>query len=241
MANPTSISVVTPIHKANHKLLQIRRALSKANEPIQLVVVLNNPELVNQIGPQSTNELVVVSYRKGRGFALLEGIAKVTGAITVLLHSDTIPPPGWDQAILTALKDSQVVGGGFTLTYETSHPYLDMVSWVSNQWVRVTGELYGDRAMFIRSHILRRCLPVLEVPIFEDLRLTHCMRKHGRVVLLDKTVETSAEGYRKHGLLGYIGKIWLCRVWYALGGSPFKIYKVYYSSTKSDWDADNRI
>lgn len=221
--------MVTPIHTTNHKLPQIRKTISSANEPIQLVIVLNNPKLAKQISPQSTNELVVVSPQKGRGFALLEGIAKVTGTITMLLHSDTIPPSGWDRVILSALKDPQVVGGGFALSYDAPAPYLKIVSWVSNQWVRFTGELYGDRAMFIRSHILRRCLPVLEVPIFEDLELAHCMQKHGRVVLLDEKVETSAEGYRNHGVIGYIGKIWLCRVWYALGGSPFQIYNVYYS------------
>ncbi|MBY8996745.1 MAG: hypothetical protein KGD60_03360, partial [Candidatus Thorarchaeota archaeon] len=85
---------------------------------------------------------------------------------------------------------------------------------------------------FIRSHILKRCLSVLEVPLFEDLRLAQCMRKYGRLVLLKEKVETSAENYRKHGLMGYIGKFLLCRIWYALGGSPFQIYNAYYSSKK---------
>lgn len=233
MADSPLISVVTPIHTTNHKLSQIRKVLSSAVEPIQLIVVLNNPRLANKIKPEASNEIVVNASRRGRGFAFLQGISRITGKITMLLHSDTIPPLGWDQTILTALEDPQVVGGGFTMTYDSSDPYLDIVSWASNQWVRVTGELYGDRAMFIRSHILRRCQSALEVPLFEDLQLTRCMRKLGRVVLLKEKVETSAEGYRKYGLRGYIGKIWLCRFWYAMGGSPSQIYNAYYSATKS--------
>ncbi|MFW9926489.1 MAG: glycosyltransferase [Candidatus Thorarchaeota archaeon] len=234
MASSPVISVVTPIHTTSHKLPQIREALSSAQEPVQLIVVLNNPKLVSQIDPQDSNEVVVVSTRKGRGFAFLQGIATVTGEITMLLHSDTIPPLGWDLSILNALKDPKVVGGGFSMKYATPKPNLDIGVWVMNQWFRISGELYGDRAMFIRSHILRRCLSVLEVPLFEDLRLAQCMHKHGRVVLLKDKVETSDKSLREYGLLRYIGSFLLCRLWYALGGSPFQIYDFYYSTRKSD-------
>ena len=232
LVDSTLISVVTPIHTTNHKLPQIRKALSSSTEPIQLILVLNNPKLVKQIIPQASNEIVVVAPRKGRGFALLQGIAKVTGNITLLLHSDTIPRIGWDRAILSALEDPRVVGGGFSITYDTPNPYLEILSWLSNQWVRISGELYGDRAMFIRSQILKRCMSVLEVPLFEDLRLAKCMHRHGRVVVLKEEVETSAEGYRNYGIRGYIGKIWFSRLWYAMGGAPFQIYREYYSTKK---------
>ena len=232
MVGSQLISVITPIHTTNHKIPQIRKVLSLATVPTQLIIVINNPKLTKLIRPQSSNELVVVAHRKGRGFAFLEGIANVTGTITLLLHSDTILPPGWEHAILTALKDPHVVGGGFSMTFETPKPNLDLGVWVMNQWFRISGELYGDRAMFIRSHILRRCLSVLEVPLFEDLRLAQCMKKHGRVVLLKDKVETSTKSIRELGFLRYIGSFLLCRFWYALGGSPFQIYNAYYSTTK---------
>ena len=230
MVNPPLISVITPIHTTNHKITQIRNALSLATTPIQLIVVVNNPNLANHIVPQGPDEIVVGAPRRGRGFAFLEGIANITGTTTMLLHSDTIPPLGWDKAILTAMEDPQVVGGGFSMRYDTTKPYLELGTWMINQWIRISGELYGDRAMFIRSRILKRCLSVLEVPLFEDVRLSHCMRKYGRVVLLKERVETSAENYRKHGLIGYTRKFLTCRIWYALGGSPFQIYKAYYST-----------
>ena len=232
MVGSPLISVIVPIHTTNHRLPQIRKALSTATGPVQLVLVLNHPKLANQITSQASNETVVVASRKGRGFAFLEGIAHITASITMLLHSDTIPPHGWDEAILTAMENPEVVGGGFSLTYGTPKPHLDFGNWVLNQWFRISGELYGDRAMFVRSHILRRCLPALKVPLFEDLQLVHCMHNYGRVVLLKQKVETTAASFRKHGLLGYIGNFWLCRLWYAAGGSPFQIYNFYYPSKK---------
>jgi hypothetical protein len=227
-----TISVITPVHTENHKLPEIRKALSSSSLSTELIIVINNPELIGQIESQATNEKVVVAPRKGRGFAFLKGIANITGVITLLLHSDTIPPIGWDHAILSALKDPEVVGGGFSMTYGTSKPNLDLGIWLMNQWFRISGELYGDRAMFIRSNILIYCLSVLEVPLFEDLRLVKCMHKHGRVVLLKERVETGAKTLREYGLLRYLGSFLLCRFWYALGGSPFQIYNAYYSTKK---------
>jgi cellulose synthase/poly-beta-1,6-N-acetylglucosamine synthase-like glycosyltransferase len=202
--------------------------MSLADAPTQLIVVLNNPKLTSSIVPQGSNESVVAAPRKGRGFAFLQGIANVTGNITLLLHSDTIPPIGWDHAILTALEDPQVVGGGFSLTYDKPKPNLDLGTWVMNQWFRISGELYGDRAMFVRSHILKRCLSVFEVPLFEDLRFVQCMHRYGRVVLLKDKVENISKSFREQ--ISFI----LYRLWYALGGSPFQIYNAYYSTKKME-------
>jgi hypothetical protein len=220
--------VITPLHTKQHKLRDIRKSLALATARIQLIIVLNNPELTGHIHPKTSDEEVVVCSRRGRGYAFLEGILKSKGSIALLLHSDTLLPAGWDTAILTALKDKRVVGGGFSLSYENSSPSLKIVSWLSNLWVWLSGELYGDRAIFIRSEILRQCLPVLPVPIFEDLRLKQCMEHKGRLVLLGNKVKTSAEKYRKYGLLGYILRIWLARLWYALGIDTRKIYAAYY-------------
>lgn len=232
MVSSPLISVIIPIHTTNHKLTQIRKTLSSATVTIQLILVINNPKLTELIKSQAPNELVVIAPRKGRGFAFLEGIANIRGSITMLLHSDTIPPIGWDQAILTALKDPHVVGGGFSMTYDNTNPYLELGIWMMNQWFRISGELYGDRTMFIRSPILKRCLSVLAVPLFEDLRLTKCMHNNGKVVLLKEKVKTSAKSFRKLGFFRYIGNFVLCRLWYALGVSPFQIYAFYYSIPK---------
>jgi hypothetical protein len=222
------ISVITPIHTTNHRLTRIRKAISSATHPIELIIVLNNPELIGHVVPQTSNEQVLFTPRKGRGFAFLEGIANSSGFITLLLHSDTVPPMGWDNAILSAIEDTRVVGGGFSMTYGKPIPNLDIGIWIMNQWFRLSGELYGDRAMFVRSDILKRCLSVLEVPLFEDLQLAKCIRRHGRVVLLKEKVETGTKTLREYGLFRYLGSFLLCRFWYALGGSPFHIYNAYY-------------
>ena len=221
--------MITPVHSRQHKLGEIRKSLDSATIPIELIIVLNNSKLVHHIRPNTCEEIVVVCSRRGRGYPFLKGIYEAKGNISLLLHSDTVLPPGWDTAILTALEDDRVVGGGFSLSYENSTPSLEIVSWLSNLWVWLSGELYGDRAIFVRSNTLKQCLAALKVPIFEDLRLKQCMQKQGETVLLGQKVKTSAEKYRKYGLLGYILRIWLVRIWYTLGTDLRRIYAAYYS------------
>ena len=120
------------------------------------------------------------------------------------------------------MLDDEQMRSKFSIIYERRKPHLDLGTWVMNQWFRISGELYGDRAIFVRSHILKRCMSVLDVPLFEDLRLIQCMHRHGRVVLLKDSVETVSKSFHQQT------KFILFRLWYALGGTPFQLYNSYY-------------
>jgi glycosyltransferase involved in cell wall biosynthesis len=207
----------------------IRKVLATAKVPIQLIIVLDNKNLEQCVTTLNLNEIIVSSPRKGRGFAFKKGISHATGDIILLLHSDTIPPIGWSQAILKVMKDPNVVGGGFSLTYDIPSPLLNLGIQIINLWFQISKEIYGDRAMFVRSSILHNCLSSMEVPLLEDVRLAKCMRQHGKVVMLKEEVTTSAKALQVQGLLNYIGKFIRCRIWYTLGGDPQTIYQVYYS------------
>jgi hypothetical protein len=89
--------------------------------------------------------------------------------------------------------------------------------------------MWGDRALFARTADLRECLPALDVPLFEDVRLSKALRKRGKLVLLDETVVTSAEHFRRNGPLTQSLRIFKARLWYALGGDTQRIYDYYYS------------
>ena len=63
----------------------------------------------------------------------------------------------------------------------------------------------------------------------EDVKLSRFMNKKGIVVMLQEKVITSADTFFKYGLLQHTFRIIKCRLWYALGGNPDKIYRYYYS------------
>ena len=88
--------------------------------------------------------------------------------------------------------------------------------------------MWGDRAIFIRSHILKDRTQFMNVPLMEDVKLSGFMKKQGNVVMLKEKAITSADTFIKYGLLRNTFRIIKCRLWYALGGDPEKIYSYYY-------------
>jgi hypothetical protein len=57
--------------------------------------------------------------------------------------------------------------------FKTSHFF-------SDAFFKITGELWGDRAIFIRSEILKDRARIMDVPIMEDVKLSGFMEKKGK-------------------------------------------------------------
>lgn len=221
-------SIIIPVHKQQNRLQRIRKVLDTTAAPIQTLIVLNNPDLMDFIHSDRDHEHILFAPRKGRGFALLEGISQAKGEITLLLHSDTIPPVGWDQVILRALSDPHIVGGEFSMAFDIPKPYLQVGVRLVDLLFHLIRELYGDRGMFLRTRILEHCLSAMQVPLFEDVQLSKCMRQYGKVVKLPEKIVASTHDFMRHGFFYNIGRFLKCRLWYALGGTPQHIYQAYY-------------
>ncbi len=229
MPDGPKFSVIIPVHRDDPLLREVRKRVHAACSPLELIIVLNDPSLEGKVKAELPNEKVVSCTRKGRGFALAWGAEEATGDIVLLLHGDTLLPPGWDSSIARALGDESVVGGGFHMAFDRPSIYLDLLIWISDIQVRLRRSMWGDRAIFARADVLRKCLPALEVPLFEDVRLSKCLRRFGKLAFLDDTVVTSAEHFRRNGQYRQTGRILRARLWYALGGDPQKIFDYYYS------------
>ena len=227
MSSQPLISVVVPIHKQASKLQTIRKTVLTSATPTELIVVVNNPQLKNI--PRHPHERVIICQHKGRGYSLIKGIQRAEGNIIVLLHSDTTLPLEWDIAIIETLHNSGVVGGGFSMSYDSPSYFLKTLIKLSNIRFHLTGVMFGDRAIFARSEILKNCLQALCVPLFEDVRLSKCLRKYGTTRLLKEKVITSAEAFRKNSMSGHLWRVIKSQLWYALGGDVNRIYEYYYS------------
>lgn len=222
------ISVIVPIHRGDSKLQAIREAIAPSSTPTELIIVINNKELEGTIRPEGPNERVVVSERMGRGHAFVRGTIESSGDVVILLHSDTVLPPKWDSAIAKALDDDGAVGGAFSLSYDIPSLYLRALIFMSDLFTRLSGEVWGDRAIFARREALEGCLAAMDVPLLEDVRLSKCMRGRGKVIVLKEKVVTSAEGFMTQGRVRHAWKALRCRLLYALGASPQRLFDYYY-------------
>jgi glycosyltransferase involved in cell wall biosynthesis len=173
---------------------------------------------------------VTISVR-GRGMALAEGIRQSIGDIIIFVHADTILPEGWDIAIRNALTDNQVIGGGFSLTFDNENEYLHFLTLRQRLRIYLFRELWGDQGIFVRSQFVKQHISNIDIlPIMEDVQLSKLMSENGKVIILKEAVVTSAATFRKYGFLWNTYRIIKVRLWYELGGDPKKIYEYYYKN-----------
>jgi hypothetical protein len=207
----------------------IRHAVRASPIPAELIMVVNNPQLKELVQSKHSSEQVVHCYRKGRGYAFTTGIQHARGDVILLLHVDTVLPSNWSTTIMQVLQNKRCVGGGFSLTFDSSTWFLKLLVLLSRIRFHISGVMFGDRAIFARSTVLRDCLGSMNVPLFEDVRLSQCLRRYGTTVLLRAYVTTSAESFRTKGMWRQVWRIVKCHLWYALGGDLEQIYQYYYS------------
>jgi glycosyltransferase involved in cell wall biosynthesis len=220
------ISVVIPVHRPDDQLARIRADLAECPE-VELIIVLNGEAVRMDLSP-SSNERVVRSPRPGRGYALVEGASQAEGDVVLFLHSDTTLPGGWDLEVRDIMGDSELVGGAFSLSFDTQLVGMKAMALLSDVWLNLTGDIWGDRAMFVRSDVLKECIGSMDVPIFEDVRLSRQMRGRGKVKISPKKVVTSWDAFRRNGMIGHLWLIVKCHYWYIVGWDPAKIYERYY-------------
>ena len=232
MLHKPEISVIVPIHQKTTYLKRLREFITRSTIKNELILVINNAALMNDIVSQHPSEIIVKQLQPGRGFALKSGAQHAHGDIILLLHADSILSPNWDSEIIKQLKDPCTVGGGFSLKFDNSHWFLEYLIKFSTILFKLTGELWGDRAIFVKTPVLRKCISALNVPLFEDIRLSKCMRSQGNIVILSEQITTSAASFHKNGIIIQTLRILISRFWYALGGDPKTIYNYYYKITE---------
>ncbi len=166
---------------------------------------------------------VVTAPHAGRGIQMNAGANAARGAALLFLHADTRLPAGAHRAIVSALADPKVMGGGFRLRYEESGVFLRVVSAYATLRSRLTRIHYGDQAIFVRRCAFRAVAGFPEIPLFEDLSLAVALRRAGRVVTLAMYVTTSARRLRHGGVGRTAARFAWCKIRFALGADPARI------------------
>ncbi len=222
------ISVIIPTFRHSPTLACSRQQILACPMVKELIIVAHE-QLRGQIRADGEREVLTFSARAGRGYQLLEGAKRASGEVLLFLHDDTLLPPQWDKCIMEAMREERVAGGAFSLTFNTHHWFLTLLIRLSGLLFLLTGELWGDRGLFIRKKLLEGQDDILDVPIMEDVRLSHFMKRKGKTVLLKAAVMTDAGTFLEKGLLRHTLTIIACRLLYSLGASPRKIYRLYYT------------
>ncbi len=228
------ISVILPTLAQSPQLHNIRLTLQRSSY-VQEVILVMPPNCKHRIDSSAfPKEQLLFSKKTGRGFALVEGIKRASGAFLLFLHDDTLLPTDWDILITNTLQDQQTVGGAFRMKFDPEPRLLYILRKLGNAFTYLTHEFWGDHALFVKRQLVMDHLELLEVPLMEDIRLSSLMRRQGKTTLLDQYVTTSSIRFLEKGIVHQSLSNVLFRTAYALGTDPSVLFRWYHPNNESD-------
>ncbi|HEX6835885.1 MAG TPA: TIGR04283 family arsenosugar biosynthesis glycosyltransferase, partial [Polyangia bacterium] len=163
--------------------------------------------------------VTVVDSPRGRARQMNAGARASAAPILVFLHADTRLPDGALDAVTRAV-DGGAAGGCFRVRIDSRDPRLALAARIINLRSRLLASATGDQAIFVRRDLFERLGGYRELALCEDLDLVRRLRRHGRFLLADGEVSTSARRWHGHGVMRTIALMWTLRLGYHLGVSP---------------------
>lgn len=162
------------------------------------VLYVDGGSLDGTLDVLAANNCRVVSLpESNRAQRLNHGLLLTTGKLVLLHHPRSLLP----REALKAFADlASEQWGGFTHSFDLSHPILKFTSFYSNHVRFRRGIVYLDHCIFAPRRWLLAAGGVPDLAIFEDTALSTRLRKYGAPFLMPFTVKTSAIRFKKNGI-----------------------------------------
>jgi rSAM/selenodomain-associated transferase 2 len=229
---PARISVVIPALDEEASIARAIRFCREAGPCEVIVVDGGSRDRTVEIARGRAD--AVIAAPRGRAAQMNAGAAVARGEVLLFLHADTFLPRGSVTAVLGALQDPAVIGGGFRVRLAASpgagryvHAALGITGRMIGVRARVTRAFTGDQAIFVRSEAFRAIGGYPEIPLMEDVALSRRIRRAGKTVLLPLRVETSGRRWEAWGPLRTILFMWRLRIGHLLGKTPSRCAEAY--------------
>ncbi|HSH96224.1 MAG TPA: TIGR04283 family arsenosugar biosynthesis glycosyltransferase [Roseimicrobium sp.] len=223
---PKSISVVIPVLNESKELAETVRRVREQPEVVEIIVVDGG----SRDGTASIAEGLgckVISSPPGRGGQMRRGAELATGDVVLLLHADTWLPAGSGEAVIAAMRDPTVVGGGFWKTFRDGSLLMTGSRFRCGPRILVFHRVLGDQGMFVRREVLESFGGVPDQPLMEEFELCRRMRLQGRIALADATVTTSARRFAKLGAVRTYFRMGKVTLLYWMGWEPTRLRALY--------------
>lgn len=219
------IALIVPVLNEARQLRTLAAELGRAAASCEVLVVDGGSSDGTRAGLDALG-LRAIDAPRGRAAQMNAG-ARATGApILLFLHADTRLCPHAFSAVERAVAGG-AVGGCFRVRIDSDDPRLRLAAGIINLRSRLMPSASGDQAIFVRRDAFERIGGYRELALCEDLDLVTRLSRHGRFVLVDGEVRTSARRWERHGVARTIALMWTLRLGYHLGIDPAWLGRFY--------------
>jgi rSAM/selenodomain-associated transferase 2 len=220
-----TLSVIVPTFNEEAIIVATLQHILATLAPHELVVAdgSSTDRTVARARPYAT----VMAAESTRGAALNAAAAIATGDVLLFLHADTILPTGAERAIADALATPEVIGGAFRLGFDHRGRLASMVARSVNFRSSLLNTFFGDQAMFVRRDVFTFAGGFMNWSVMEDIEILRRLRRHGRLVLLDLNVITSARRHENRGWLRTLATVWVLTLLHRVGVSGRALRRLY--------------
>ncbi|HEY6990893.1 MAG TPA: TIGR04283 family arsenosugar biosynthesis glycosyltransferase [Bryobacteraceae bacterium] len=187
------VSIIVPaLNEASHIAGTLRALQALEGEKEILVVDGGSEDCTVEVAKQAG--VRVLQSARGRGVQQHAGALQSRGDILFFVHADTIPPPNAISDIVSALKDTSVIGGNFGLLFDGASRAARQLTGIypALRWLNLC---YGDSGIFVRRTAYDAVGGFRAFALFEDLDLLRRIRKIGRFVHLHTRILTSSRRF----------------------------------------------
>ncbi|MCL7412544.1 MAG: TIGR04283 family arsenosugar biosynthesis glycosyltransferase [ANME-2 cluster archaeon] len=198
------ISIITPVLNEKGYVEPFLIHLNTINGDIELILVDGGSTdgTINEILGCTNNfrhRLELLETKTGRGHQMNRGAEKARGNILLFLHVDSLINRDSLRIIERTLKDTAIIGGGFTQRFNDPDTFLTMMSLLGNFRTRLTNIFYGDYGFFIKKEIFEQMGGYDDIPYLEDVEICRRAKKFGKLKQIDCKIYTSARRYTSKG------------------------------------------
>ncbi len=170
----------------------------------------------------------LVHAERGRGRQLNAGAAEATGDVFLFLHADCLLPCDAGERLREALIEKEVAGGCFCVRFTQERPRsLALVAAGINLRTVLAHSATGDQAIFARRSVFEEVGGFREWPLFEDVDFVGRIKRVGNFVVIRSPVTVSARRHLREGVVRTAVRVYLLRLGYWAGVSPFTLARWY--------------